>query len=314
MLERNYILMKEKDLISIIIPVYNGENYIKKCIKSVLEQTYSDIEVIIIDDGSSDNTKKVCTSFLDDNRVRYYYQDNAGLSSARNKGIKMAHGKWIMFVDSDDWVSPYFCEFSVASVKKTNAELGLFKYTVVRSDTPNELNQDINKVTKIRPITETEALALIIDDNKVGNYAWNKIYKYSLFDNLKFPVNKKFEDLGLMYKIIDHARNYVYVDKSLYFYVQRNDSLMHSLNEQDIIDAFDFRYLQFEFLEKKFPSLVYKALPAMIINSLQLIYKTNSSEFEVDRKKAIGIIKKYPISSKIKLRYKILSIITRTFL
>lgn len=303
--------MKKKDLISIIVPVYNGELYIQRCLKSIIKQTYTNFEVIIIDDGSVDHTHDICTRFFYDSRIKYYYQSNQGVSAARNMGLKKAQGEWIMFIDSDDWVSPYFCELSLHAVIATNSDLGMFRYTIVDSEKISNFSRMNNK--NYQSLKKKEAMNLILEDTKVGNYAWNKIYKKSLFTNYKFQIGKKFEDIGLIYKIVDEARQCVFVDYSLYYYFQRKNSLMHSVNSKGINDAFVFRYKQFMFLKKKYPDLVSKAMPDMLINSLQLIYKCHAVEFENNRKKALKIIKNCPINSNIKFKYKLIFIIAKFF-
>ncbi|UIK34918.1 glycosyltransferase [Lactobacillus amylovorus] len=283
-------MIKDGDLISVIVPVYNVESYIDKCIKSIVGQTYSNLEIILVNDGSTDNSLMQCIKWgKKDSRIIVYDKKNGGVSDARNYGIKHAHGKWIMFIDSDDWVSPYFCEFALCAVASTNSDLGMFRYTKVDS----EKDLDVSKLSNenYQNLKKKEAISLILDDSQVGNYAMNKIYKKDLFKKYQFQVGKTFEDIGLIYKIVDEAKRCVFIDCSLYYYFQRKNSLMHSMDSNDINNAFTFRYDQFIFLKKKYPDLLPKAIPSMLMNSLQLIYKCRSNKFKNNRRKALKIIK-----------------------
>ncbi|QNQ83113.1 glycosyltransferase family 2 protein [Lactobacillus sp. PV037] len=305
----------KNELISVIVPVYNGEKYIFECLNSLVNQSYKNIEIIVIDDGSTDNTKNECLRFSQEKRIHYFYQENQGVAAARNNAISKAKGKWVIFVDSDDRVSPYLCEHTLNAVINTKADMGMFKLSFV-----NEKGTLINKKRsylnekQYKEISKSEALSLILDDSVVGSYTCNKIYKKDLFNDLQFTIGKKFEDLGIMYKVVDRADKIAFIDEYLYFYFQRSDSLMHSTNIKDIKDAFDFRYNQFNFIEKKYPFLVNKALPAMIINSLQLIYKSGFRQLNADVKKARKFIKMHPIDiSELSGKYRYFYFIVRIF-
>ena len=290
-------------IISIIVPVFNNEKYIGRCLNSIKSQIYRNIEVIIIDDGSSDNTSVICKKFLNDNRFKYYYEGNRGPSFARNEGLKKARGQWVMFVDSDDFVSKWFCEDAIVAESKNNADIVFFRYAKVCD---KRYSLEINR-QRAEVISKQKAFELMWND-EIGNYAWNKLYKKDLFDNLDFEDGRKFEDLGIMYKLIEKARNFVYVDEVLYFYFQRGDSIMHTINNKDINDAFEFRYEQFVFIKQNYPVLVSKALPAMMFNSIQVMFHKNG---EKNYDKAQKIINDNSWNSDLNIKYKVMYLIAK---
>lgn len=301
--------MNNKDLISIIVPVYNGEKYISHCIGSLIKQDYKRIEIIIVDDGSIDKTQEVCERYLKDNRIRYYFQKNQGPSAARNLGIQKARGKWIMFVDCDDWVVSSFCKDALNAVKKNQADMGLFLLRPTNHFDGSKLTED--NIPEYKVLSKEKAFEYIIDDNIIGHYSWNKIYKKELFDHISFENNKKFEDIGIMYKLIEKAKRVVFINKILYYYFQRSDSIMHTVSDVGINDAFLFRYSEFEFLVKNYPSVVDVAIPAMLSNSLQLLYNCPKKEYRGSRKKAIEIIKNYSVSKSMPIKYIVLYFIAK---
>lgn len=301
--------MGNNNLISIIVPVYNGEKYISRCIDSLVNQDYRKVEIIIIDDGSIDKTKKICERYLKDNRVRYYFQKNQGPSVARNLGIQKAQGQWIMFVDCDDWVSSSFCKDAFNVIKKTRADLGMFLLSSTNHFDGNKLTED--NIPEYKIISKEKAFEYIIDDNIIGHYSWNKIYKKELFDHINFENKKKFEDIGIMYKLVEKAKKIVFINKILYYYFQRSDSIMHTVSDVEINDAFLFRHSEFEFLVKNYPSIVNAAVPAMLSNSLQLLYNCPKKEYRKSREKAVEIIKKYSASKSMPIKYRTLYFITK---
>lgn len=303
-----------KDLISIIVPVYNAENYIDKCLKSLLNQFYKNIEIIIIDDGSCDNTSKICKSFLEDKRIKYFFQNNQGPAASRNKGLVEAKGEWVMFVDSDDIISPQFCEVALTSVKASNSDLGMFRFNVVED---NHTFKNISIKTKkdnYFTVSKERAFSFLLDDKISGSYLWNKIYKKDLFENIRFEVGKKYEDLGIMYKLFNIADSFVFIDEYLYFYIQRPDSVMHSTTVKDINDAFTYRYKQFLFIKKNYPHLVKKATPLMIFNSIQELIRCYGFAYRNNRYNAKLIIKNYNFIEGLGLKYKIFYYILKLYI
>ena len=240
-------------LISIIIPIYKVESYLERCIDSVLHQTYRDIEIILVDDGSPDNCGKICDEFaLKDNRVVVLHKENSGLSSARNAALDICKGDYIMFVDSDDYVEPTFCEEALNILIQKNVLCASFGYFEIRK------NQCLKMGTsKPRILTTEEAIGQLITlTDVIYNLAWNKIYHRSLFNSIRYPQGKIFEDQGTTYKLF-HLADHIYVTNiPLYYYFRRDDSITgQAFSPRAINDRFDMWYERLQFLYTHYPNL-----------------------------------------------------------
>ena len=211
------------DLISIIVPCYNMENFIEKCIKSILAQTYKNIEVLVIDDGSTDNTKyKIKKIIQNDKRFLYYFKENGGLSDARNFGLKRAHGKYICFIDSDDYIEKNYIEEMYNSIIENDSDIAICDIKRIYDDhyTIDKINEKVVEMC-MRPA------------------AWNKLYKKELFDknHIKFPIGKWYEDIGTTPKLT-MLYKYSIVKEPLYNYVQNSSSIMHTYSDR-IFEIYD---------------------------------------------------------------------------
>lgn len=231
------------DLVSIIIPVYNVENYINRCVRSVINQTYRNIEIILIDDGSPDNSGEICDEFANkDNRILVIHKQNGGLSDARNHGIRKASGKYITFIDSDDWVSFKYIETLVYNIENYNAEISICGYISTANE--NYIFEEDKKIGNITVLNSKQAIEKQYDKDKV-NYivSWGKLYNINLFDNIEFPYGKIHEDEFTTYRLYSMANRIVATASKYYAYYQRNDSIMGSgFNVKarlDLIEALD---------------------------------------------------------------------------
>lgn len=201
------------NLVSIIVPVYNVENYVLKCLESIAKQSYQNIEVIVVDDGSTDNSGKICDDFKD-KRFKIFHKKNAGLSSARNFGIKKATGEILAFVDSDDSIKDDFIE-KMFNALQDDIDIAVCGYNNERPTEETLTGKDAT----IRLLTKQENLDLI---------TWNKLYRKRLFldNNIWFPEGKKHEDSLTTYKLLSKSTKVRYISDSLYEYIERNDSIM----------------------------------------------------------------------------------------
>lgn len=219
---------QQNHLISIIIPIYNVENYIDKCISSIVSQTYKNIEILLIDDGSTDQSSNICKQWCaKDNRIKYFYKENGGASSARNKGIEEANGEYIGFVDADDWIVPTMYEHLYSLLIKYHCTLSICGRIRVIDDKYYEYPQ-----TGIHHFIDGK-----IDMRKLScqydlNICMNKLYHKSIFMKLRFPTDMTYaEDLYIVPDILSQANGVVYTSKGLYYYFERNNSASFSFNE-----------------------------------------------------------------------------------
>ena len=222
----------EQPLISVIIPIYKVEKYLDKCISSVSAQTYSNLEIILINDGSPDGCNKICENWkAKDSRIIYIKQENGGISSARNAGLDIAKGDYIGFVDSDDYIAPTMYEDLFKALKATDAGFSVCDHHDV-----NEENY-AHDVEAYRPILESkvysssEYIAQTFLNIKVVNYviAMNKLFKAELFNGLRFPLNKIHEDEFLIHHLVHRAQKIVTISQKEYYYVQRFGSIMSTI-------------------------------------------------------------------------------------
>lgn len=227
-----------KDLISIIVPVYNVEDYVLRCLDSLINQSYEQIEIILVDDGSTDKSGKICDEFKKrDERIRVFHKKNGGLSSARNYGIKKAKGDKIAFVDSDDYVKKDLILDLYEEMQGKGADIVVCGY----NDVIPEKATLSGKEATVRLLTKQENIDII---------SWNKLYKKKLFvkNDIYFPEGKKHEDTLTTYKLMSKAGKVSYIDKSLYVYVERKGSITASekveerllMREKAAMEAIDY--------------------------------------------------------------------------
>ncbi|NLK67264.1 MAG: glycosyltransferase family 2 protein [Campylobacteraceae bacterium] len=236
-------------LVSIIVPVYKVEKYLKKCIDSIIDQTYKNLDIILVDDGSPDECPKICDEYaLKDTRIRVIHKENGGLSDARNAGLDVANGEWIVFIDSDDFVSGFYIENLYYLVKKYRTNIGVTSYMHVYEDKFYNLKEEsiYNKEALVYP--PDEAIKNMLYGQKYNVNAWGKIYKKELFDDVRFPKGKNYEDLATMPIIFRMSNLVAFYDKKDYFYFQREDSIIGSSGNNKDFVIFDI----YKNLEKYF--------------------------------------------------------------
>lgn len=230
-------------LISVVVPVYNVEKYLKKCIDSTINQTYKKLEIILVDDGSTDSSKEICDEYIkQDSRIKVIHKENGGLSSARNAGIDIASGKYIGFIDSDDWIEKSMLEKLINLAEKSDSDIVLCNYFMAY----DEKNQIQKEDIEYKEYSNYEALNKIYDD-KLGVsmiIAWNKLYNIELFNNIRYPAGKVHEDEFITYKLLFKANRICYLNEKLVYYRQQNKSITNSkFNKKrlDILQAFEER-------------------------------------------------------------------------
>lgn len=203
-------------MLSIIVPVYNVEPYIEECVYSLLKQNYQDIEILLIDDGSTDSSGKICDFFQSiDSRVRVYHTENCGVGHARNLGLKYAKGDFITFVDSDDYVSPDIYQTNIAIMEKDNAIDFLQIPIFGRKAMQEKLVEGTSVIFDL----------WILENKKITNYFWDKIFRKSLFDGLNFPEDMRYEDRYLFSDILVKIKKVFISMRGLYYYRQHSGQL-----------------------------------------------------------------------------------------
>lgn len=218
--------------LSIIVPVYNVDKYLERCIRSILNQTYENFEIILVNDGSTDNSGIICENYSKvDSRIRVIHKKNEGVSSARNIGVDNAKGKYIGFIDPDDYINKYMYEILINVLKKNNSDMVICDYYKIAEKyiDGKEINNPINiESIIVDSITGTEAIDKLFECGEKFIFTWNKLYKSYLFDGLRYKVGKIYEDEFLAHRILYRCKSISVINEQLYFYVQRRGSIVNS--------------------------------------------------------------------------------------
>lgn len=228
-------------LISVIVPVYMVEAYLRECVDSILNQTYRNLEVILVDDGSLDKCGYICDEYANhDKRVRVIHTQNEGLSSARNTGIKAAKGEYIGFVDSDDWIDSRMFEILLNKMEDSGADIvvGQYWYEAAGSTTRVGLNQEL--------VLPSEQAVRWLVFGRLNNLAWNKLYRATCWKSVCFPDNSVYEDITTTYKVFLNANKVATTTECIYHYRERMDGITSTVSMKNMRDywrAFYLRYL-----------------------------------------------------------------------
>lgn len=249
-----------KEYISVIIPVYNKEEYLERCIQSVVNQTYDKLEIILVNDGSSDSSPQMCDAFAQkDKRIKVIHQKNSGAAGARNQGILAATGQYISFIDPDDYISLRFYETLLTILHETSADAVLCKYIRFSGETAKKVTQ--RTVTKPRVLSTEQTIDGFFGmDGEAFVVPWNKLFKRDLLNGIWFPEGRISEDEFTIYKYLANAKRVAVTEEILYYYYYNTNSETTQQNYNinlDIYDAYDerIRYLK----EKRMPQFEGKA-------------------------------------------------------
>lgn len=235
--------------ISVIIPVYNVEKYLKRCLDSVVNQTYKNLEIILVDDGSADNSGKICDEYAQkDKRIIVIHKENGGVSSVRNKGLDICTGDYVSFIDSDDWLENCFYEYVVNNVKDNDLLIFFYHITNGKNSKWIKYNNAEFELTKEKCLME-------LTKAKIQSYLWVMIFKRKLFYNIRFPQNRNYEDQAIMHLLIDKCQNIKYCNKAFYNYFQNPKGITHTVNYKNYKDFLYVNILRGRFLKKKYPEI-----------------------------------------------------------
>ena len=282
--------------ISVIIPVYNVEKYLSACMESIIHQTYKNLEIILVNDGSTDSCPQICEEYAaKDNRIKVIHKKNEGSAEARNEGLKLVTGDFVGFVDSDDFLSKDFYKTLIYLLEKNNADIvecGFYEF--------NNTNKiENNPVTKnlLEEIFDTENAMKAIMEGPLSVVIWNKLYKKELLQDINFPTGKYIDDVFWTYKVFGNAKKIVKIKEKLYFYRQQAGSIMRSKFSLRRLDALQGHEEKIEYMKKKFPRLENLAIKVFCFVSIYH-YQELSINKEIDpnnifRKKIYSKVKKF---------------------
>ena len=293
----------EKELVTIIVPIYNVEKYLKECIESIINQTYKNLEIILVNDGSTDDSLKICMNYKKkDNRIVIINKTNGGLSDARNKGIDAANGKYICFVDSDDYISSAYVELLYNEARKNNTDIVLCGIKYV-NDEKKILSEYAYKKNFVK--SGKELLIDYYQENGVEVIvAWNKLYKRELFNTYRYNVGKIHEDEFLTYKILYNLDKVSIISDKLYYYRKNDTSIVNkkfNLKRLDLLEALENRM---RFFKEKSENKLYILTVELYVWVLKDFYVKTKKYIDHSKNIQNTIIKKYKKMKKLFLKSK----------
>ena len=218
-------------LVSIIVPIYNVEKFIKRSIDSLINQTYKNIQIICVDDGSTDGSMRILSEYQDE-RITIVHKKNGGLSSARNYGLQFVKGDYITFVDSDDWVEPEYIHTLIKQFTRGDIDISCVAFDYAYDDHFQEYEYKM----KDKILNRRNALTTLCIGKKLTNHVWNKMYRAYLFSDICFEEGRTFEDIYVMHQLFSKVGTVSVVGKTLYHYYMRSDSILHEEKPQSVAD------------------------------------------------------------------------------
>lgn len=249
-------------MISVIIPIFNSEKWLKQCINSILDQTYRNIEVILVDDGSTDSSGTICDQYAEkDDRVRVIHQKNGRIARARNAGIEAAKGEYLSFIDSDDFFKPETLETALNLMKRYKADMVQWDLEYLNDEDTLGDEHGVNKPhTPVVDfvVSNLEAIRIMLDthhpDDRFNNICqccncvWPKLFKKSLFADVRFPVDREYEDLAIVHRLYKAANKVVFTNARFSVYRLRSSSVVHSMSIKGTVDGLDAYADKYEML------------------------------------------------------------------
>ena len=276
--------------VSVILPVYNIEEYLPSCMESLFRQTYKDFEIIIVDDGSGESCSRLCDSYTEYEQVAVYHKKNGGLSDARNFGLEKAAGEWIIFIDPDDWVDSDHIEYLVSLVRQFGTDMGITQHRVIF---PDGRIRD-NGVNGEECLDDETCIKRMLYHDVIDTSAWGKIYKKGLFDDIRYPKGLCFEDIATTYALMMKAGNIAVGYRSTYNYVYRPDSIVNGSFNPHKIDLLKTTDMMAKGVLEVYPDLKDAVIRRRVYSRFSTLNQLEDAEGYDDLKNdIIGFIKKY---------------------
>ena len=306
--------MEREELISVIVPVYNAEQYLERCVNSIINQTYRNLEIILVNDGSTDQSGELCDSFaLQDKRIRVFHKENGGSGSAKNTGFAVATGEYLALVDSDDWIEPDMYQSLLSTLKEYNAQIiacGIRKVT--DNGEIAYYNDCLNE--RIQYTTE-EALLELPKNERITNSMCNKLFHKRTIQDLRMDESIAFDDDPFVPKCIARAEKIFYTAEPFYNYYQRQNSISSNVFSAKLFDWVTADRMRLDFYRECFPQCENAAAIAYIGTCLKVYYqaavskKCNTEKIQLERelKETLRNYHDLPFSKKQKAKTKLFS-------
>lgn len=221
-------------LISVIVPVYKVEPYLRRCLDSIVNQSYANLQILLVDDGSPDSCGAICDEYADrDSRIQVIHKQNGGLSSARNAALERSIGDWIAYVDSDDWIEQDMFAYLLQNAEEAGADVAVCGHY------EDYRNRSL-KVGVDCPLTldATAGIEQLLLDREIHNYVWDKLWKRELMEGIRFPEGRNFEDISTSYRAFEKAGRILCLPEAKYHYIQRSDSIVGNISLKSKLDYY----------------------------------------------------------------------------
>ena len=283
----------KQSLISVIVPVYNVKEYLNTCVESILNQTYENLEVILVDDGSTDGSGEVCDSYAKtDTRVQVLHTKNGGPAAARNRGIEVSKGEYLTFIDSDDSMEPELIETLYLAQKKSGANLVSCRWRNVYED--GRIERSSGQINGSVTVGKEEALRRMLYQIDTDVCVWAKLYQRDLFKRLRFEEGKIYEDFAIMFPILEQTKKVTFLGYDGYCYLQRSAGTMRQSFHRKKMALIDYAEVMYRHISTVYPKLAeaaaYRAVRADFNIYLQI---PRTAEYKEERKRVENCIKKY---------------------
>lgn len=272
------------DLISIIVPVFNVEKYLKRCVLSLLNQSYQNVEIILINDGSTDECPNICDEYKKRcSNIHVIHKPNSGLADARNYGIENAKGSYIAFVDSDDFVSEFYVENLYHAIKKTNADLAVSMFENLPEG--HEIKSTATRMTEdtIRSCTDMECLKMLLLQKGVETSAPGKLFKKKEIGYLRFPVGRLYEDIMFTTTMISRSHKIAMINNVDYYYCQRRGSIQYQTFHKQKMDCIEHSIQLNDFIKENYPSLKTAADSRYFAACCNIIFQIPNHKFQAEK-------------------------------
>lgn len=280
-------------LISIIVPIYNVEEYLPRCVESILAQTYKNLEIILVDDGSTDHSGEICDTYRGkDARIRVIHKKNGGLSDARNAGLDIMTGEYVACIDSDDFVSPFFISNLWIALDKSGSDMASSWFVEYYNGDIVPSAQEV-ELAKVKELSREKYFEKLLYQDGVEISAWGKLYKSSFFKNVKYPVGKLYEDVPTTYKLIEQAKKIAVIPNIDYYYYQRENSIAQSKFSIRKMDAIYNMRIFGNFIQENYPELMDAFKCRYFSTICNILFQINDSDFQQQKKILWNEVKKY---------------------
>lgn len=284
--------MSELPLVSIIIPVYNVEDYLPVCMQSVFKQDYTNLEIILVDDGSTDRSGMMCDKYAElDNRVQVDHKQNGGLSDARNVGLSKLHGEYVFFLDSDDVLHEHAISCMVAIQEKTSADIVMSSLCMFVDVLPEFIMSEDYKLYETKRIIEK-----MLYNESIGNEACGKLFRAKLWEENQFPVGILYEDLAVIYDMVSKANQVALCENAFYYYRVRETSIIQKPVTQDNMVLMDISKRVSDRLLERYPDLsvaIYRLHIVLYMKLLKKILDKGFDCFQDEQRRIVEQVRKY---------------------